>query len=113
MTQPRRDEPKPWRVEGAPLGGQTPKPQRPAWMRFGWMLLLLLVINWIVSSMLLRPEARTPVSYTYFLTQVQSANVADITSTGDTIEGTFTKKVAYTPTGSKTSEQVERFTTQR
>jgi cell division protease FtsH len=113
MTQPGRDGPKPWRVEGAPPGGGSEKPKRPAWMRFGWMLLLLLVINWIVSSMLLRPEARSPVSYTFFLTQVQAANVADITSTGDTIEGNFTKKVSYTPTGSKDSEEVDRFTTQR
>ena len=118
MTQPRRNDrndPKPWRVEGAPGGdgrGGTPS-KRPVWLRFGWMLLLLLVVNWIVSSLLLAPEPRTPVSYTFFLTQVQSANVADITSTGDTIEGTFTKKVAYTPTGSKQSEQVDRFTTQR
>jgi cell division protease FtsH len=53
------------------------------------------------------------VSYTFFLTQVRSANVADITSTGDTIEGTFAKKTSYTPTGSKTAEQVDRFTTRR
>ncbi|HEU4349900.1 MAG TPA: ATP-dependent zinc metalloprotease FtsH [Actinoplanes sp.] len=115
MTQPRREDPKPWRVEGAPgsrTGGDAPR-KRPAWLRFGWMLLLLLAINWIISSLLLAPEPRTPVSYTYFLTQVQAANVADITSTGDTIEGSFTKQVAYTPAGSSASEQVDRFTTQR
>ena len=113
MTSPRRpDEPKPWRVEGAPGGDGTP-PKRPAWMRFGWMLLLLLAVNWILSSFLLAPEPRTPVSYTFFLTQVQSANIADITSTGDTIEGSFKDKVAYTPTGGDKSEQVDRFTTQR
>jgi cell division protease FtsH len=114
MTQPRPDEPKPWRVEGAPgnRGGRPPG-KRPAWLRFGWMLLLLLVVNWIISSFLLAPEPRMPVSYTFFLTQVQTANVADITSTGDTIEGSFAKKVAYTPAGSKDSEQVDRFTTQR
>jgi cell division protease FtsH len=118
MTQPRRNDrndPKPWRVEGAPGGdgrGGTPS-KRPVWLRFGWMLLLLLVVNWIVSSVLLAPEPRTPVSYTFFLTQVQAANVQTITSTADTIEGTFTKKVAYTPAGESKSEQVDRFTTQR
>jgi len=118
MTQPRRNDrndPKPWRVEGAPGGdgrGGTPN-KRPVWLRFGWILLLLLVVNWIVSSVLLAPEPRTPVSYTFFLTQVQAANVRTITSTADTIEGTFAKKVAYTPAGQTKSEQVDRFTTQR
>ncbi|HET6529806.1 MAG TPA: ATP-dependent zinc metalloprotease FtsH [Actinoplanes sp.] len=113
MTQPRRQDPKPWRVEGAPGADGRPPGKRPSWMRFGWMLLVLLAVNWIISSLLLAPEPRMPVSYTFFLTQVQAANVADITSTGDTIEGTFTKEVAYTPAGSSKSEQVDRFTTQR
>jgi cell division protease FtsH len=109
----------PWRVEGAPPGGggpDTPK-RRPVWLRFGWMLLVLLALNWIISSVLLAPPARTAVSYTYFLTQVQAKNVSEITSTGDTIEGAFTKKAAYTPTTTNgetgKTEQVDRFTTQR
>jgi cell division protease FtsH len=110
----RRPAP-PWRVEGAPPEGPGPNPprRRSAWVRFGWILLVLLALNWIISSTLLAPEPRTSVSYTFFLTQVRAANVADITSTGDTIEGTFTNKTSYTPTGSKTAEQVDRFTTQR
>jgi cell division protease FtsH len=107
----------PWRVEGHPDGDQgtapSPRKPRPAWLRFGWMLLVLLALNWIVSSFILAPAPRTAVSYTFFLTQVDGRNVAEITSTADTIEGTFSKKVAYTPTGSKTSTQVDRFTTQR
>ncbi|WP_433361395.1 ATP-dependent zinc metalloprotease FtsH [Actinoplanes sp. CA-142083] len=108
--------PHPWRVEGAPPGhGQDPQPpkQRPAWFRFGWMLLVLLAINWVISSVLLAPPERTSVSYTFFLTQVQAANVAEITSTADTIEGQFTKQVSYTPSGETKAEEVERFTTQR
>jgi cell division protease FtsH len=111
-----RPRPHPWRVEGAPPGSTDagpPKKPRPAWQRWGWMLVLLLAANWVISSFLLAPPARTPVSYTFFLTQVQGVNVSEITSTGDKIEGTFTKKVAYTPTGEKKSEQVDRFTTQR
>ncbi|MGX6600813.1 ATP-dependent zinc metalloprotease FtsH [Micromonosporaceae bacterium Da 78-11] len=111
-----RPGPHPWRVEGAPPGSTgpgTPKPPRPAWQRWGWMLVLLLAVNWVISSFLLAPPERTSVSYTFFLTQVQSANIAEITSTGDKIEGDFSKKVAYTPTGEKKSEQVDRFTTQR
>jgi cell division protease FtsH len=107
--------PPPWRVEGAPPGHGTesPKKPRPAWMRFGWMLVLLLAANWIISSFLLAPPARTAVSYTFFTAQVTANNVSDISSTGDTIEGTFRKKTSYTPSGETKAEQVDRFKTQR
>ncbi|WP_246605961.1 ATP-dependent zinc metalloprotease FtsH [Paractinoplanes toevensis] len=112
---PKQPTRHPWRVEGAPpsTDPEGPKKPRPAWMRFGWMLVVLLAINWIISSFLLSPPERTPVSYTFFLTQVQSANVKEITSTGDTIEGEFTKKASYTPSGETKAEEVDRFTTQR
>ncbi|GGL08957.1 ATP-dependent zinc metalloprotease FtsH [Mangrovihabitans endophyticus] len=117
MTSPGRspagrddDKPTPWRVEG----GRPPQgPKRPAWLRFGWMLLVLLAINWIVSSFLLAPAPRTTVSYTFFLQQLTAANVAEITSTGDTIEGEFSKQVTYKPADDGDSEKVDRFTTQR
>jgi cell division protease FtsH len=107
--------PPPWRVEGAPPGhgSESPKKPRPAWMRFGWMLVVLLALNWIISSFLLAPPARTAVSYTFFTTQVTADNVSEITSTGDTIEGTFRKKTSYTPSGEKKAEDVDRFKTQR
>jgi cell division protease FtsH len=108
-------KPPPWKVEGAPggTGGPGQPKRRPAWVRFGWMLLVLLALNWIVSSFILAPAPRTAVSYTYFLTQVDARNIADITSTADAIEGSFTKKASYTPTGEKKAVQVDRFTTQR
>ncbi len=113
----RGSTPPPWKVEGAPHpagdGPAGPKKPRPMWLRFGWILLVVLALNWIVSSFLLSPPSRTAVSYTYFVTQVTGKNVAEITSTGDTIEGTFTKKVSYTPTGATKAESVDRFTTQR
>ena len=67
----------PWRVEGA-QGPADPgsQPQRPSWRRFWWLLILLLVVNWIVSSVLLGPEPRTTVAYTFFVSQVQAGNVA-------------------------------------
>jgi cell division protease FtsH len=75
-------------------------------------LLGLLVVNWVVSSLLLGPPSRTKVSYTFFTTQVDAGNVKEITSTADTIEGTFKQKVAY-PADTKGAPQVDRFTTQR
>jgi cell division protease FtsH len=100
----------PWRVEGAGQkdGGSPPRP----WARLWWLAVVLLVVNWIVSSVLLGPEPRTTVAYTFFLTQVQAKNVAVVTSTGDTIQGTFTKPMAYTPEGGS-SQQVTRFITER
>ncbi|MBU2668377.1 ATP-dependent zinc metalloprotease FtsH [Actinoplanes bogorensis] len=77
------------------------------------MLVVLLALNWIISSFFLAPPERTSVSYTFFLSQVQANNVAEITSTADTIEGSFKAEAAYTPTGETKSEQVQRFTTQR
>jgi cell division protease FtsH len=76
------------------------------------VLVGLLVVNWIVSSLLLGPPARETVSYTFFLSQVDAKNVKEITSTGDTIQGVFTKKVGYPP-GAKNPTQVDRFSTQR
>ena len=107
--------PPPWRVEGAPPGhgADSPKKPRPAWLRFGWMLVLLLALNWVISSFLLAPPSRTAVSYTFFTTQVTANNVSEITSTGDTIEGTFRKSTSYTPSGETKAESVERFKTQR
>ena len=60
--------PVPWRVEGTP--GQTPPGRRPNWSRLWWLLLALLVVNWIVASLMLGPAPRTKVSYTFFTTQV-------------------------------------------
>jgi len=97
-------------VEGAPR--ETPPRQRSNWTRFWWLLLALLVLNWIVSSVLLGPAPRTKVSYTFFTTQVDAGNVKEITSTADKIEGVFRQKVAYPP-DSKDTTQVDRFTTQR
>jgi cell division protease FtsH len=105
------DKPPPWRVEGHP-GQAPPAPPRMRWSRFWWLLLVLLLVNWIVSSLLLSPAPRTKVSYTFFTTQVDASNVKEITSTGDTIEGVFKKKVGYPP-DTKNADQVDRFTTQR
>jgi cell division protease FtsH len=105
------DKPPPWRVEGHP-GAAPSSPPGMRWSRFWWLLLVLLVINWVVSSLLLSPAPRTKVSYTFFTGQVDAGNVKEITSTGDTIEGVFKKKVGYPP-DTKNADQVDRFTTQR
>ena len=105
----------PWKVEGAPQppggdGGGKPDWRRAA-RRTWWLILLLFVVNWIVASTLMAPS-RTTVSYTFFRQQVQAGTVSEITSTGDTIEGTFKSPVKYPP-GSGDAKDVTEFTTQR
>jgi cell division protease FtsH len=104
----------PWRVEGMQGADPGPGDQRPrtSWARFWWLLVILLAVNWIISSLLLAPNPRETVSYTFFLQQVSARNVAQVTSTGEMIQGDFKKAVSYTPQGGK-AEEVERFTTQR
>ena len=107
-----RPRPAPWKVEGAPGPDPAPSGRRPRWGRLWLLLLAALAVNWIISSLLLGPAARTTVSYTFFVSQVDAGNVKEITSTADTIEGTFRHKVDY-PSDSSKAEKVDRFTTQR
>jgi cell division protease FtsH len=104
------DSPPPWRVEGA--NDQNQQGGRSTWSRMWWLLLVLLVVNWIISSALLSPASRVTVSYTFFVAQVQAKNVATITSTGEMIEGSFKQAASYTAPG-KRAQQVTLFTTQR
>jgi cell division protease FtsH len=103
----------PWKVEGAPQ--QPGDAGRPDWRRVGrrtwWLVLLALVVNWIIASTLMGPS-RTTVSYTFFRQQVQAGNVSEVTSTGDTIEGTF-KTAAKYPPNTGDAKDVTDFTTQR
>ena len=113
----RQGEPErqPWRVEGAPVPAGGGKGKPPSWgrliRRLWWVFALVLIVNWVVASTMLNP-GRTTVSYTFFRTQVQTGNVEEVTSTGDTIQGTFREKVKY-PADSKATAHVTRFTTQR
>jgi cell division protease FtsH len=88
----RRDDP-PWRVEGkrettGGIRGFRP----PGGRRFWIVLAVLLAINWYVGSRV--PDEgpqRIDVSYTFFREQVDQANVREVTSTEDTIQGEFEK----------------------
>jgi cell division protease FtsH len=106
----------PWKVEGAPPtgdGGQDGS--KPNWgrvvRRTWWLVLLALIVNWIIASTLMG-TSRTTVSYTFFRNQVQAGNVSEVTSTGDTIEGTFRTAAKYPPNDGN-AKDVTDFTTQR
>jgi hypothetical protein len=106
-AQPQR---RPWRVEGAadPARGEA-GPDRPTGggglSRFWWLFVVLFAANWIIASVMLGPQPRTAVSYTFFLDQVTGTNVAAISSTGKTIEGTSKQPVSHTPPEGGAPEQ--------
>ena len=78
--------------------------------RIWLVLVVLLVINLIVSSQLAKAPSRLEISFTNFEKQVRAGNVADIVSTGNTIQGDFKKKTAP-PAGAKGSPAI-RFKTE-
>jgi len=100
MTDPSSSRPESgWHTEGAPPG-RAGEPQKPSWYSRlpggRWFLLLLLAmlaVNWMISSFLLGPPARIQVPYTLFLEELDQGNVASVTSTAETILGTFRKEV--------------------
>ena len=109
-SRTRQDEPPPritsgWRVTPAPDGrgrqGSTPNgPKAPKNTR--WLVVLLIVgllaLNLWISSQALKPSSRVRIPYSpTFLTQVKDNNVKEISSTSDSIQGTFYKAVKYPP----------------
>ncbi len=102
---------RPWRVEGMPDRGQDQDSRRPNWTRFLWLMLALLILNWLLASVLVS-AARPTVSYTFFLAQVNANNVQSVTSTGDSIQGTFRHQVTY-QAGTSSAEPVMQFSTER
>jgi cell division protease FtsH len=96
-----------WRVAPAPDGRGMPdqhKPRPPHRLRGFWIfVLVLLAINWL-SLLALHSSAQPRVNVAfspYFLDQVQAKQVKSITSTGDTINGTFVTTVRYPPNDSQ------------
>ena len=91
--RPRRTSP--------PRAGRIPR--MPGGSRFWWILLALLAVNWFIVSAHPRPREPARRPYTAFREQVEAGNVSEVTSRGDTIQGTFKKEVTY-PAGSDTKD---------
>jgi cell division protease FtsH len=90
-----------WRVTPAPDGrGARQPPRPPGSPRARWwiaaVVVALLALNLWISSQALQPNApiRIPYSPT-FLAQVQDNNVKSISSTGDSVSGTFKQAIRY------------------
>jgi cell division protease FtsH len=92
----RRD---PWRVEGARRredNGQSAPKQRGMGVLW-WVLGALLLVNWIVAASLLPKPASTQITvpYSVLRTQAQHDNVAQVTATGETIQGQLRRAIRY------------------
>jgi len=100
--------------------GRTGQPGQPAprpihrvpWF---WLIaLILLLVNWAAFAMSnsshSQPRVTVPFS-PYFISQVDGGKVQSISSTGDTIQGTFKSKVRY-PANDKKATPTTLFSTQ-
>jgi cell division protease FtsH len=76
------------------------------------LVVALLGINLYVSSQALQPTPRVSIPYyPTFIEQVQNGNVSSISSTGNSIQGTFKHAVKYPP-NSQTAPATTQFKTQ-
>ncbi len=115
-TRPMPEDKGGWRVAPAADGRGMPDHHKPSpphrWRGFWIFVAALLAINWL-SVLIAQPSGqkrvRIPFSPT-FLHQVDTGVVKSISSKGDTISGTFARKIVY-PTGSK-SKPTTLFSTQ-
>jgi cell division protease FtsH len=115
---PREGDVPSWRVEPAPDGRGAPPERRPPLMprnrrgTFIGILVALLAVNFILALVTGSPEERTRVPYQpFFLEQVRTGNVQEISSTEQTIDGDLKKEATYTPPNGK-PKKVDKFTTE-
>jgi cell division protease FtsH len=101
-TPPTTPHPSGWRVDPAPDGRGAPTPQKPPFIPRNRFFILVLVgllgLNVLIAILTSGPESRPQVPYQpFFVEQVRADNVREISSTGDSIEGTLKKEATYTP----------------
>ncbi|MFO7694114.1 MAG: ATP-dependent zinc metalloprotease FtsH, partial [Vicinamibacterales bacterium] len=78
----------------AASGGRSVRP-RPWWLFF----LVILLANYLATQFFFPDPESITVPYTFFKQQVEAGNVADVTSVGDAIQGTFKSNTTYPPKG--------------
>src|SRR5437764_14943972 len=98
VARNRSEPPRPpgWRVTPAPdgrgrTGDKTPRTTGPNGRWIAALVIVgLLALNLWISSQALKPNPRVRIPYSpTFLTQVRGGNVNEISSTGDSIQGSF------------------------
>jgi len=97
MAQPRPD------TTAAPgRKGSPPTPKEASakgWRPQPWWLLLLVFMfaNYVAMPFFFPEPSSITVPYTFFKQQVETGNVADVTSVGQAIQGSFKVKTTYPP----------------
>jgi len=67
-------------------------------MRSFWLILaVMLTVNWLFALAIRPQPIRVGVPYSFFRTQAQLGNIAEVSSRGATIQGSFRHAVAYPP----------------
>jgi cell division protease FtsH len=110
------NKPTPWRVEGAPepkKQGPMGMPRPPGGRRFLYFVVALLALNFLFASLVPSKTDRADVPYSQFQTEVDNNNVAELTSQGDEIQGTFKKKVTPQKFNGKADKPNTKFSTLR
>src|SRR3954471_8603713 len=100
-----------WRVQPAPDGRGAPEEKRRSpfggiGRRWVILVLVLLAVNFWISSLIPSGHERVRVPYTpTFVQEIKGGNVEEISSRGATVQGTFKNEFTYPATGdgSKTS----------
>ncbi len=87
-----------WRVDPAPDGRGSPPEKRPmlpfSFRRFLVILAVLLALNYLFVAIFAPADERKRIPYTpAFIEQVESGNVKEISSKGDTVQGEYKKEV--------------------
>ena len=88
---------------GSPTTPNKPAPgQRRLRPQPWWLIFLVLMLgNYVVAQFFFPEPSSITIPYTFFKQQVAAGNVADVTSVGDSIQGTFKAKTTYPPQGTQ------------
>ena len=101
-----------WRVEGPAHRADAPRPPKFPGGRWLWLIFVgLLAVNLAIATRVPSGHPRLSVPYSYFRAQAVVGNVAEVTSKGDTIQGSFRRTIRY-PAG-KTGKVTHLFKTER
>ena len=83
----------------APNGRPKHAADRAPWQPQPWWLIfvVLMIANYLLAQVFFPAPPSITIPYTFFNAQVEAGNVADVTSVGDSIRGTFKAPVTYPP----------------
>jgi cell division protease FtsH len=82
---------------GPPKSSKEAASERPRLQPQPWWLifLVIMIVNYAMTRVFFPESSSITVSYTFFKKQVEAGNVANVTSVGDSIRGSFKTEVTY------------------